>query len=87
MNPIEVILNRPGDNKTKLRADIRSKPHHSPWRRNFHNYNLPYAGRKSSTSRIAGGWEFSRDNPYSKTVQSEEFANLFVSLKISRTLD
>ena len=25
MNPIEITLNRPGDNKTHLRADIRCK--------------------------------------------------------------
>ena len=61
MDPLEITLNRPGDNKTHLRADIRT----FSARRTLYDYNFLDTGRKSLTSQIAGYWESFRDNPFS----------------------
>ena len=88
MNPIEITLNRPCDNKTHLRADIRCK-----WTALF------LQGEHSITTIfwIPGGIPLHVRLRVVRnilviilipiTVGTEEYANLFVTLKISRTLD
>ena len=88
MNPIEITLNRPGDNKTHSRADIRCK-----WT------PLSLQGEHFITTifRIPDGSPLQVRLRVTEnllaiillpiTVRTEEFANLFVTLKISRTLD
>ena len=88
MNPIEITLSRPGDNKAHSRADIGCK-----WT------PLSLQGEHFITTIF---W-ISDGSPLEVrlrvienllaiilipiTVRTEEFANLFVTLKISRTLD
>ena len=88
MNPIEIISSRPGDNKTHLRADI-----HCKW--------TPFSlqGEQLITTifwipdgsplqvRLRVTENLLTINLIPITIQTEEFANLFVTLKISRTLD
>ena len=88
MNPIEILLRRPGDNKTHLRADIRCK---------WTPFSLQGEHLISTIFWIPDGSPLQvrlrvTENllaiiPILITVQTEEFANLFVTLKISRTLD
>ena len=91
MNPIEIILSRPGDNKTHLRADIRCK---------WTPFSLQGEHLKTTIFWILDGSPLQvrlrvTENllaiifiPITAiTVRTEEFANIFVTLKISRTLD
>ena len=87
MKPIEITFCRPGDNKTQLRADIRCK-----W--------TPFSleGEHSITTifRIPDGSPLQVRLRVTEnllaiiliplTVRTEEFANFFVTLKVSRTL-
>ena len=88
MNPIEFTLHRPSDIKTHLRANIRCK-----WTPFFHQgehfvtaiFWSPDGSPAQVRLRVT-------ENLLAIifihiTVQTEEFANLFVILKISRTLD
>ena len=88
MNTIEITLNRPGDNKTHLRADIRCKwtpffvegEHLIPtilWIPN----GSPFQVRLRVTENLFAIIFI----PI--TVGTEESANLFLTLKVSRTLD
>ena len=88
MNPIENTLNRPGDNETNLRADIRCK-----WT------PLSLQGKQFITTIF---W-IPDESPLQVrlrvsenlfaiifipiTVRTEKFGNIFVTLKTSRTLD
>ena len=88
MYAIEIILSRPGDNKTLLRADIRCK-------------RIPFSlqGEHLITTIfwILDGSPLQVRLRVTEnllaiilipiTVQTEELANLFVTLKTSRTLD
>ena len=88
MKPIDFILNRPGDNKTHLRADIRCK--WTPLSRQGEHlittiFWIPDGSPLQVRLRVT-------ENPLAIilipiTVPTEEFANLFVTPKISRTLD
>ena len=88
MNPIEIILSRPGDNETHLRADIRCK--WTPFLLQGEHLvttifwilaGSPLQVRLRVTENLLAMI------PIPITVQTEEFANLFVTLKVSRTLD
>ena len=88
MNPIEVILSRPGDNKTHLRADIRCK--WTPFSLQGEHlittiFWIPDGSPLQVRLRVTENLLAIILIPI--TVQTEEFANLFVTLKISRTLD
>ena len=88
MNPIELILHRPGDKTTHSRADIRCK---------LTPFSLPGEHLITTIFWIPDGSPLQvrlrvTENLLAiilipTTVQTEEFANLFVTLKISRTLD
>ena len=88
MNPIEIILIRPGDNKTHLRADIRCK---------WTPFSLQGEHLISASFWISDGIPLQVRYPVTEnllaiifipiTVRTEEFANLFVILKFSRTPD
>ena len=88
MNPTEIILSRPADNKTHLRADIRCK-------RTL--FSLHGEHLKTTIFGIQDGSPLQVRLRVTEnllaiilipiTVRTEEFANLFVTLKISRTLD
>ena len=88
MNPIEIILSRPGDNETHLRADIRCK---------WTPFSLQGELLKTTIFWIPDGSPLPVRLRVTEnllaiilipiTVQTEEFANLFVTLKTSRTLD
>ena len=88
MNPIEIILSRPGDNETHLRADIRCK-----WTPFFLQgehlittiFCIPDGSPLQVRFRVTENLLEIILIPI--TVRTEEFANLFVTLKISRTLD
>ena len=88
MNPIEIILNRTGDNKTHSGADIRCK--WTPLSLQGEHFittifwiqdGSPLQVRLRVTENLLAIILI----PI--TVRTEEFANLFVTLKISRTLD
>ena len=88
MNPIEATLSRPGDNKTHSRADIRCKwtplslqGEHFITTIFWNPDGSPLQVRLRVTENLLA------INLIPKTVRTEEFANLFVTLKISRTLD
>ena len=88
MNPIEIILIRPGDNKTHLRADIRCK--WTPFSLQGENlittnFWIPDGSPLQVRLRVTENLLAIIFIPI--TVQREELANLFVTLKISRTLD
>ena len=88
MNPIEITLSRPSDNKAHSRAEIRCK-----WT------PLSLQGEHFITTIfwIPDGSPLQVRLPVTEnllaiifipiTVRTEEFANPFVTLKISRTLD
>ena len=88
MNPIEVTLNRPGDNKTHSRDDVRCK-----WTPLFLQgehfittiFWIPDGSPLQVRLRVTENLLAIILIPI--TVRTEEFANLFVTLKISRTLD
>ena len=88
MNSIEIILHRPGENKTHLRADIRCK--WTPFSLQVQHFittifwipdGSPLQVRLRVTENLLGMIL----SPM--TVRTEEFANLFVTLKSSGTLD
>ena len=88
MNPIEIILNRPGDNKTHFRADIRCK--RTPLFLQGEHFIttifwIPDGSPLQVRLRVIENLLLIILIPI--TVRTEEFANLFVTLKISRTLD
>ena len=87
MNPKEIKINRPGDNKTHLRGDIRRK--RTPFSLQEEHFittifwipdGFPLQVRLWVTENLLAIILI----PI--TVQAEEFANLFVALNISRTL-
>ena len=88
MNPIEIISDRPADNKAHLRADIRCK--WTPFSLQEEHvittiFWIPDGSPLQVRLRVT-------ENPLAIilipiTVRTEEFANLFVTLKVSRTLD
>ena len=88
MNPIEITLNRPGDNKAHCIADTRCK--WTPLSLQGEHFittmfwipdGSPLQVRLRVTETLLAIFLI----PI--TVRTEEFANLFVTLKISRTLD
>ena len=88
MNPIEITLKRPGDKETYSRADIRRK--WTPLSLQGEHFittifwipdGSPLQVRLRVTENLVAIFLI----PI--TVGTEEFANLFVTLKISRTLD
>ena len=87
MNSIEIILHRPGDKKTHSRADIRCK--WTPFALQGEHFittifwipdRSPLQVRLQVTENLLAIML----TPI--TVQTEEVANLYVTLKISRTL-
>ena len=88
MNPIEISLNGPCDNKTHSRADICCK---------WTPLTLEGENFVSTTFSIPDGSPLQVtfcvvENLLARVlipirVQTEDFANLFVTLKISKTLD
>ena len=88
MNSIEITPNRPGDNKTHSRADIRCK-----WLplslRGEHFittiYWIPDGSPLQVRLRVTENILSIVLIPI--TVRTEEFTNLFVTPKVSRTLD
>ena len=88
MNAIEITLHRPGDNKTDLRADIRCK--WTPFSLQGEHFIttifwIPDGSPLQVRLRVT-------ENLLAITlvpirVRTEEFANLFATLKISRMLD
>ena len=88
MIPIEIILSQPGDNKTHLRADIPCKcALFSLQGEHFINtiFWIPDGSPLQVRLRVTENLLAIILIPI--TVQTEEFANLFVTLKISRTLE
>ena len=88
MSQIEIILNRPGDNRTRLRADIRCK--WTPFSLQGEHlittiFCIPDGNPLQVRLRVTENLLAIILIPI--TVQTEEFANLFVTLKVSRTLD
>ena len=88
MNSIEIILHRRGDSKTDLRDDLRCE--WTPFSLQGENlittiFWIP--DRSPSQVRLRVTENLLAIILIPITVQREEFANLFVSLKISRTLD
>ena len=88
MKPIEVILGRPADNKTHLRADIRCK--WTPFSLQGEHvvttiFWIPDGNRLQVSLRVTENLLAIIRIPI--TVRTEEFANLFVTRKTSRTLD
>ena len=88
MNPIEITLNRPGDNKTHSRADIRCK-----WTplsllgEHFITTIFWIADGSHVQVRLRVTVNILAIIHIPIAVQTEEVANLFVTLKISRMLD
>ena len=84
MNPIEIFLSRLGDNETHLRADIRCK--WTPFSLQEHLITtifwIPDGSPLQVRLRVTENLLAIILIPI--TVQTEEFANLFVTLKISR---
>ena len=88
MNPIEITLSRPGDNKTHSRADIRCK--WTPLSLQGEHFIttifwIPDGSPLQVRLRVTENLLAIILIPI--TVRTEEFANLFVTLKFSRTLD
>ena len=88
MNPIEITLYRPVDNRTYLRADIRRK-----WTplslqgEHFISRIFWIPDGSPSQVRLRRTENLRAIILIPMTVQTEESANLFVTVKISRTLD
>ena len=88
MNPIEITLNRPGDNKTHFRADVRCK--WTPFSLQGEHFISTIFWKPDGSPlqvRLRVTENLLAIIPIPITVRTEEFANLFVTLKISRTLD
>ena len=88
MNPIEINPSRPGDNKTHLRADIRCK--WTPFSLQGDHFItaifwIPDGSPLQARLRVTENLLAIILIPI--TVPKEEFANLFLTLKISRRLD
>ena len=88
MNPIGTTLSRPDDNKTHLRTDFRCK--RTPFSLQGEHFIttifwIPDGSPLQVRLRVTENLFAIILIPI--TVQTEEFANLFVTLKISRTLD
>ena len=88
MNPNKIALHRRGDNKTHSRADIRCK--WTPFSLQGEHcittiYWIPDGSPLKVRLRVTENLLAIILIPL--TVQTEEFANLFVPLKISRTLE
>ena len=88
MNPIEITLHRSGDNKTHLRADICCK--WTPFSLQGEHFIttifwIPDGSPLQVRLRVTENLLAIILIPI--TVRTEEFANLFVTLKVSRTLD
>ena len=88
MNPIEVTLNRPGDNKTHLRADILCQ-----WTilslkgKHFETTTFWIPDGSALQVRLQVVENLLAIILIPITVRTEEFANLFVTLTFSKTLD
>ena len=87
MNFIEITLHRPGDNKTHLRADIRCK--WTPLSLHGEHFIttifwIPDGSPLQVRLRVTANLLALLLIPI--TARTEEFANLFLALKISRTL-
>ena len=87
MNPIEITLNRPGDTKTHLTADIRCKwtpfslqGEHFITKHFWIQDGSPLEVRLRVTENLIA------INLIPITVRTKEFANPFLTLIISRTL-
>ena len=88
MNPIEITLNRPGDNKKQSRANIRCK--WTPFYLKGEHFIsiifwIPDGSPLQVRLRVVENLLAIIRIP--KTVRTEEFANLFLTVYISRTLD
>ena len=88
MNPIELILHRPGDKTTHSRADIRCK--WTPFSLQGEHlittiFSIPDGSPLQVRLRVTENLLAIILIPI--IVQTEEFANFFVTLKISKTLD
>ena len=88
MNSFEIVLHLPGDNKTHLGADLRCK--WTPFSLQGEHFIttifwIPDGSPLQVRLRVTEDLLAIILIPI--TVQTEEFANLFVTLKISRTLD
>ena len=88
MNPIEITLNRPGHNKRHSRADIRCK--WAPFSLQGKHFIttifwIPDGSPLRVRLRVTENLLAIILIPI--TVRTEAFANLFVTLKVSRTLD
>ena len=86
MNPMEITLKRPGDNKTHLRADIRCK--WTPTSLQGENFKTTFFGIQGGSAlhvrlRVAENLLTIRFIPV--TVRTKVFANLFVNLNFSST--
>ena len=88
MNPIEITLTRPSDNKTHLRADIRCK-----WTtlslqgEQFISTIFWIPDRSPFHVRLRVTENLLAIILIPITVRTDEFANLFVTLKNFRTVD
>ena len=88
MNTIEYTLNRPGDNKTHLRAEIRCKwTLFSLQGEQFITTNFWIPEGSPLQVRLRVTENLLAINLIPITVRTEELSNLFVTLKISRKLD
>ena len=88
MSPIEITLNRPGDNKTHLRADIRCK--WTPLSLQGEHFLTTICWKPDGSPlqvRLRVTENLLATILIPIKLQTEEFANLFVTLKISRMLD
>ena len=87
MNPIEIILHRPGDKTTHSRAEIRCKwtPFSLSGEHLTTIFWIPDGSPLQVRLRVTENLLAIILIPI--TVRTEEFANLFVTLKVSRTLD
>ena len=88
MNPIEFLLSPPDENETHLRADLRCKC--TPFSLKGEHlittiFWIPEGSPLQVRLRVTENLLAIMLIPI--TVQTEEFANLSVTLKISRTLD
>ena len=88
MNPFEITLHRPGDNKTLLRTEIRCK--WTPFSLQGEDFIttifwIPDGSPLQFRLRVTENLLAIIFIPI--TVRTEEFANLFVTLRISTTLD
>ena len=88
MNTIEITLNRPGDSNTHLRADIRCKSTPiSLLGEHFITTIFWIPDGSPLQVRLRATENLLAIIVIPITVRTEEFANLFVTLKISSTLD